>query len=84
MLRKAINLWRLLLVILAIGAAGPAFAEDGYDLWLRYHPLPDETQERYAPATRAIVRSFDAIAATSGTGSAPLAKACRSVMSASP
>jgi len=31
-------LWTLLLLI---GAAGPAFAEDGYDLWLRYRAVEE-------------------------------------------
>jgi alpha-glucuronidase len=29
----------------------PAAAEDGYELWLRYHPLPAEQRALYAPAT---------------------------------
>jgi alpha-glucuronidase len=33
----------------------PAAAEDGYELWLRYHPLPAEQRALYAPATSQLV-----------------------------
>lgn len=33
----------------------PAFAEDGYDLWLRYRPLAAEQRAGYAPATAQLV-----------------------------
>jgi alpha-glucuronidase len=37
---------RLFLLLLA---ASPAAAEDGYDLWLRYRPLPPPLQRQYSP-----------------------------------
>src|SRR4051812_41846958 len=43
----------ILLVLLSI--AGVAQAEDGYELWLRYHPVEAEWQGRYAPAATALV-----------------------------
>lgn len=33
----------------------PAAAEDGYDLWLRYRPLPPEQRAAYEPATTQLV-----------------------------
>jgi alpha-glucuronidase len=33
----------------------PATAEDGYELWLRYHPLSAEQRAIYAPATTQLV-----------------------------
>jgi alpha-glucuronidase len=46
------------LVVLCCGlAATPAFAEDGYDLWLRYHPLAGRAQaDAAAHATTIIAR----------------------------
>ncbi|HEX8063436.1 MAG TPA: alpha-glucuronidase family glycosyl hydrolase, partial [Allosphingosinicella sp.] len=38
----------LFLLVLLVGAS-PARAEDGYDLWLRYRPLPPALQRQYAP-----------------------------------
>src|SRR5262245_1508214 len=35
--------------------AALARAEDGYDLWLRYRPLDDAAQARYAPLARGLV-----------------------------
>jgi alpha-glucuronidase len=35
--------------------ASPACAEDGYDLWLRYHPAPTTAAEAYRAAAREIV-----------------------------
>lgn len=38
--------------------AGPAHAEDGYDLWLRYHPLPAAQMDAYrAHATQLVAPS---------------------------
>lgn len=36
-------------------ALQPVFAEDGYDLWLRYRPLAAEQRAIYAPATAQLV-----------------------------
>ena len=41
------------LALLAANRA--AFAEDGYDLWLRYRPLPAQQRALYAPATTQLV-----------------------------
>jgi alpha-glucuronidase len=46
------------LVLLILGAAAPvAFAEDGYELWMRYHPLPLQSQwlQQYRAAVTQIV-----------------------------
>jgi alpha-glucuronidase len=37
----------MLLLLAGWGAAAAALAEDGYDLWLRYRPLPSEWVEAY-------------------------------------
>ncbi len=39
----------LLFLLLLLLGASPARAEDGYDLWLRYRPLPPALQRQYAP-----------------------------------
>ena len=52
---------RLLLALLAVVSvawATGARAEDGYDLWLRYRPLPADVQARDRAQTTALV--FDA------------------------
>jgi alpha-glucuronidase len=36
-------------------AASPPLTEDGYELWLRYRPLPDALRERLRPRAAAIV-----------------------------
>jgi alpha-glucuronidase len=46
------------LLFAVIGAAlfaGPAHAEDGYDLWLRYRPIEQPARDRYAARATAIV-----------------------------
>ncbi|MFC4310972.1 alpha-glucuronidase family glycosyl hydrolase [Steroidobacter flavus] len=51
-------LFRSTLSLLALCAAlfmQSAAAEDGYELWLRYHPLPAEQRALYAPATSQLV-----------------------------
>jgi len=51
-------LFRVVLSIWAMSAAlfmQPAAAEDGYELWLRYHSLPAEQRASYAPATTQLV-----------------------------
>jgi alpha-glucuronidase len=44
--------WALLLMLVAVGSAS---AEDGYDLWLRYKPLPAEQRSSYQPAAAQLV-----------------------------
>ena len=44
-----------LLLLAVIGAAPAAFAEDGYDLWLRYRPVETERRDAYRSAVREIV-----------------------------
>ncbi len=46
---------RGLIVLLAMTASVPAFAEDGYDLWLRYRPVEEAARVRYQPAATALV-----------------------------
>ncbi len=46
---------RGLIVLLALAASVPAFAEDGYDLWLRYRPVEEAARVRYQPAATALV-----------------------------
>lgn len=51
-------LFRTVLSVLALGMAlfmQSAAAEDGYELWLRYHPLPADQRALYAPATTQLV-----------------------------
>jgi alpha-glucuronidase len=45
--------WRSVLIalVLAVLLPGAARAEDGYELWLRYHPVEPAWRERYAPLT---------------------------------
>ena len=63
--RRLILLATLLLA--AAFAAPPAAAEDGYDLWLRYRPLPPALRQVYAPR----------LAQLSVTASSPTLKAAR-------
>src|SRR3954462_8346575 len=48
--------FRLLAALLALFLSAPAFAEDGYDLWLRYRPVEAAAQARYRAAATAIVK----------------------------
>ena len=50
---RAVPILQLLLLLLL--SAGPARAEDGHDLWLRYSPVEQTSLERYAPHATAIV-----------------------------
>jgi alpha-glucuronidase len=60
--KAALSLFALLVI-----AATQAHAEDGYDLWLRYHPIPDEAlRAHYKQAASEIV------AAVPGQGDAPV------------
>jgi alpha-glucuronidase len=52
MIRKAL---RVAFLIMTLLGAALARAEDGYDLWLRYRPLDDAQQARYAPLARGLV-----------------------------
>ncbi|MGO4379980.1 alpha-glucuronidase family glycosyl hydrolase [Pseudoduganella sp. RAF19] len=45
----------LLPLLLLVLCQGRAAAEDGYDLWLRYHPLDKAAAARVAPQARGIV-----------------------------
>src|SRR3954470_18309540 len=61
---------------------GLARAEDGYDLWLRYRPLDDAAQARYAPLARGVLAAH-----TSPTQQAALAelqRALRGLLGAEP
>jgi len=46
-----------LLALCALGFCASAQAEDGYDLWLRYHPLPKAQKARYAAIGGAVVNA---------------------------
>ncbi len=46
---------RLLLVLVALTFATPAFAEDGYELWLRYRKVEQPWLGRYDAAAAAVV-----------------------------
>jgi alpha-glucuronidase len=48
---------RLMLLLTVISAVGPALAEDGYDLWLRYRALPPQWADSYRRAISEIVLS---------------------------
>ena len=41
--------------LFCVAFATNARAEDGYDLWLRYRPLPQESQARYGPSFRSVI-----------------------------
>jgi alpha-glucuronidase len=47
-------LWSALTICLAF-VAQTALAEDGYDLWLRYRPLPQQQRALYIPVTAQLV-----------------------------
>ncbi len=53
-LKTALALLRAFLAAVLVSLSLPAFADDGYDLWLRYRAVSPEWQARYAPAVRAI------------------------------
>ena len=42
--------WTILLVLLGLIAPGSGLAEDGYELWLRYHPVESAWLDRYRGA----------------------------------
>ena len=53
----------LIAAVFLLALAGPAKAEDGYRLWLRYDPLPAEVRQHFAPSvTEIVVQSNGAIA----------------------
>ncbi len=45
----------MLLLLAALLLPRPAAAEDGYDLWLRYRPIPDADAEAYRPRLAQLV-----------------------------
>lgn len=49
--------WLALILCAASAAFHPAFAEDGYDLWLRYRPIEAASAERYRPMASELVGS---------------------------
>src|SRR5436190_19375374 len=51
--------FRWLVAAVAVLLSSPSFAEDGYDLWLRYRPVEAAAQARYRAAAMAIVRQGD-------------------------
>jgi alpha-glucuronidase len=53
---RALN---LLFLVLILGLAGRARAEDGYELWLRYHPVEKAWAERYRPIASAVAPVLD-------------------------
>ena len=55
----ALTLRRSLLVLLALAAALPARADDGYDLWLRYRPVGAEWLATYRAAASQVVVEGD-------------------------
>jgi alpha-glucuronidase len=57
MIRMTQHLARLVSLVLGLilGLATIAHAEDGYDLWLRYRPLPAAETKAYAPHLTSIV-----------------------------
>jgi alpha-glucuronidase len=64
-IRHASKGWFALAALLA---ASPASAEDGYELWLRYHPLPEALAVRdHATLSRLIVEEKDARIASAAT-----------------
>jgi alpha-glucuronidase len=53
-----------LLAAFAMVLPGPARAEDGYDLWLRYRPLAEAARQSYAPRAATIVVQGDSATLT--------------------
>ena len=66
-----------LLFMLMCGAAAPAHAEDGYDLWLRYRLIESPWLERYRHAARDLV-------APNGTAREELLRALPGLLNTSP
>jgi len=62
---------RFLIALALLLVPSLAHAEDGYELWLRYHPMETRAAAQYAPSATAIVAngSSEIIrAASSGSG----------------
>lgn len=47
--------WLLFGIIVSLAMISPIYAEDGYDLWLRYHPMDDLVIAQYSSNVRSIV-----------------------------
>ena len=63
---------RATLALLALLATGHANAEDGYDLWLRYHPVADEAARAHYRAAASEIVAAASAGATSGQAAATL------------
>ncbi|HUB89828.1 MAG TPA: alpha-glucuronidase family glycosyl hydrolase [Dyella sp.] len=57
-MNSCMRAWTTLILLLAtIGYASPSRAEDGYELWLRYHPLPATQAAHYRSDVSELVAS---------------------------
>src|SRR5438128_1325356 len=77
---RARGLLVLLAALAALASADRARAETGYDLWLRYVPLPESARRAYAHAVRAIV--VQGGAATDGVIAAELRRGLSGLLAA--
>ena len=77
---RARGLLVLLAALAALASADRARAETGYDLWLRYVPLPEPARRAYAHAVRAIV--VQGGAATDGVIAAELRRGLSGLLAA--
>jgi alpha-glucuronidase len=73
---------QVLLLLTVLGTAPAALAEDGYELWLRYHPLPAQWLETYHRAVTEIVSGTRS--ATLDIAGAELARGLTGMLGAAP
>lgn len=50
--------WTVFMTFVSIAILSPTCAEDGYDLWLRYHPIDDPIITQYRNHVRSIVANL--------------------------
>ncbi len=50
---------RFLIALAALLLPSLAHADDGYELWLRYHPMETSAVAQYAPSATAVVVNGD-------------------------
>src|SRR5690348_10712629 len=58
---------RFLIAVAALLMPSVAHAEDGYELWLRYHPMETGAVAQYAPSATAVVATGNSEAIRAAT-----------------